>query len=263
MRAALFAIAALGWAAHAGAGQYKLSGEWPTGVGTQTAVMSQDNAPLCRAVERALSTSGDRSAPLTCQTPLATVSGGDLTGLKWTALPKDRMAPVAERLESLRRSAASRHGSAITSNALSAGIKRDIAAGELVISIAKIPARERSAGTVLVRYQRGRCTKKNWRNAGRIEFFSSDTEDLSRLVKIRGLGAPNDAFLFRKKLYFYAATKRAFDDTSGDKLARSQPAIYIFGMYDAANYVPACRLLYWENGLTRPSKERAGARPSQ
>ena len=262
MRATLLLIAVLGWVAPAGAGQYRLSNGWPSGIGAQFIAMSQRDVPLCKAVTRALVTRGDLSTPFMCETPLAERSAGELARLAWSPLPKHRLAEIAGRLEVLSRHAYGRSAPVGESGALANGINRGIEAGELTISIAKVPNLEHRGEITVLRYQRSRCTNDNWLDAGRIEFFRSDTADLSRLEKIRGLGVPSDAFVFRGELNFYAATVRQFEDSSQHKLAKPQAAIYIFKMYDKAHYVAACRLLYWESDLTPRSKGRAKARPS-
>ena len=262
MRATLLLIAALGWVAPAVAGQYRLSNGWPSGIGAQFMSMSQSDVPLCEAVEHALLARGDLPTPFMCETPLVESGTSELARPAWFPLSEHRLAETAERLEALSRQAYGRRAPADESGALAKGIERRIEAGEVTINIAKVPNLEHRGEITVLRYQRGRCTKDNWLDAGRIEFFRSDTADLSQLEKIRGPSAPSDAFVFRGELYFYAATIRQFDDSSRHKLAKPQSAIYISKMYDETHYVAACRLLYWESDLTPRSKGRAKARPS-
>jgi hypothetical protein len=140
------------------------------------------------------------------------------------------------------------HGRAapwVDSEQFIAAASKRIETGELTISRARVPVGPDGTEILVVRYQRRGCEKKVSMNWGRVEFFKAESEELTKLERIEGMGSPTDIFLFRGRAYFESASYRDFDDTFRHRLKRAQPLLYIHRMFER-NHMRVCRLLYWD-----------------
>lgn len=237
------------------AGQYRVSKVWPSGIHESLVSMQDTDKPVCIAFESALLALGNLSGPLACGRPLEQSSG--LNRPHWSPLPKDQLFPMVKRLDTLIEKGYGREALFVESANYITETNKRIDNGDLTIETAKVPARSDGSDMLVVRYQRHRCNKNNsiedW---NQVAFFRADSEDLSKLEHIEGLGFPTDMFVFQNRAYFESESYRDMDDSFKHMIKPSQPLLFIYKMYDDKRFIPVCRLLYWKATLNTPSTTR-------
>jgi hypothetical protein len=242
-------------------GQYTVSKGWPTGIGGQVEQMQEKYRPLCKEVELALRAKGPISGPLSCERSLE--GSKQLKRTSWTFLEKTRLFPLAQRLEVLLQKRWGRDARWVESEAFRTNVTKLIESGEMAVSLARVPAAPDGGEMLILRYQRRACDVSNSEHdAGRVVFFSSDSDSLENLQPLMGLGDPTDIFVYGGHAYFDSHAFRHFDDSGTHALPKSQALVHVHRMYDVKSHVRVCRLLYWDEDLTPRSSGRDKSRRS-